>query len=127
MAQLEPTKATQARDQLVYFVVEAEAAVVAAATTPTPPAAPAAGELYLQEAPAVAPVECPTPLVALVQTTVGPAIVGYWLKPEQQRLKPLPSATPSGAPPKKTPHKKPAQASRKPAHPQARQKPVGLV
>ena len=55
MAQLEHGKATAPREQLVYFVVEAEAAVVAAATTPNPLlAAPAAGELYLQEDPAVA-------------------------------------------------------------------------
>ena len=72
MAQLEPTKAAAAREQLVYFVVEAEAAVVAAATTPTPPAVAAAGELYLQQAPAVAPVECPTPLVALVHMKLVP-------------------------------------------------------
>ena len=73
MAQLEHGKAPAPREQLVYFVVEAEAAVVAAATTPNPLlAAPAAGELYLQEDPAVEAADGPTPLVALVHMKLVP-------------------------------------------------------
>jgi membrane protein required for colicin V production len=46
------------------------------------------------------------PLVSLVQTTVGPAIVGYWLQQDQQRLQPKP--TPSSSPQPRTPgHKSP--------------------